>query len=119
IDHETGTRDITQLSGLRNVLPPLFIAGILAALSSAGLPFTFGFIGKDLIYEATLHTTGILTIVLTALAVLTNILLLCAGFLAGIKPFAGALPWRFSKVHLPHFLMWGTPLLLALLGIVF
>ncbi len=119
IDHETGTRDITQLSGLRKVLMPLSIAGILAALSSAGLPLTFGFIGKDLIYEATLHTTGILTIVLTALAVATNVLLLCAGFLAGIKPFAGTLPERFGHVHLPHGLLWGAPLLLAILGVIF
>ena len=119
IDHETGTRDITRLSGLRKVLMPLAIAGILAGLSSAGLPLTFGFIGKDLIYEATLHTTGILTIVLTTLAVLTNVLLLCAGFLAGIKPFAGTLPERFSEVHLPHGMIWGAPLLLALLGLIF
>lgn len=119
IDHETGTRDITQLAGLRKVLLPLSIAGLLAALSSAGLPFTFGFIGKDLIYEATLHTAGVLTIILTALAVLTNILLLCAGFLAGIKPFTGSLPERHSQVHLPHGLMWGAPLLLAILGVVF
>src|SRR5690606_37521662 len=111
IDHETGTRDITQLSGLRKVLFPLAIAGILAALSSAGIPLTFGFIGKDLIYEATLHTPGILTIALTAVAVMTNILLLCAGFLAGIKPFTGALPERYGHVHLPHVLMWGAPLL--------
>src|SRR5699024_8004795 len=55
IDHETGTRDLTQLSGLRKVLLPVFIAGILAALSSAGMPLLFGFISKDLIYEATLH----------------------------------------------------------------
>ena len=119
IDHETGTRDITQLSGLRKVLFPLAIAGILAALSSAGIPLTFGFIGKDLIYEATLHTPGILTIALTAVAVMTNILLLCAGFLAGIKPFTGALPERYGHVHLPHVLMWGAPLLLGVLGVVF
>ncbi|MGV3762360.1 putative monovalent cation/H+ antiporter subunit A [Parapedobacter sp.] len=119
IDHETGTRDITQLSGLRKVLMPLAIAGILAALSSAGLPLTFGFIGKDLIYEATLHTKGILTVALTALAVLTNVFLLCAGFMAGIKPFTGTLPERYSHAHLPHGLMWGAPLLLALLGIIF
>src|SRR5690606_25763391 len=55
IDHETHTRDITQLSGLRKVLFPVFIAALLAALSSAGVPLTYGFIGKDLIYESTLH----------------------------------------------------------------
>src|SRR5690606_34527338 len=54
IDHETGTRDITILSGLRKVLFPVFIAGGLAALSSGGMPLFLGFIGKDLIYEATL-----------------------------------------------------------------
>ncbi|RZK63293.1 MAG: Na(+)/H(+) antiporter subunit A, partial [Pedobacter sp.] len=55
IDHETGTRDLTKLSGLRKVLLPVFIAGLLAALSSAGMPLFFGFISKDLIYEATLN----------------------------------------------------------------
>jgi len=118
IDHETGTRDVTLLSGLRKVLPPLAIAGLLAALSSAGLPLTFGFIGKDLIYEATLHLEGMAHIGLTALAVLTNVLVLYAGFLAGIKPFAGALPEQYGHVHLPHWLMWGAPLLLAVLGVV-
>ena len=118
IDHETGTRDVAQLSGLRKVLLPLAIAGLLAGLSSAGLPLTFGFIGKDLIYEATLHTTGILSLAFTAVAVLTNIFLLCAGFLAGIKPFTGSLPDRYTNVHLPHPLMWGAPLLLAILGVI-
>src|SRR3546814_85422 len=70
-------------------------------------------------YEATRHTAGILTLVLRAVAVITNVLLLCAGFLAGIKPFTGTLPEPYRHVHLPHTLMWGAPLLLAVLGIVF
>ncbi len=119
IDHETGTRDITRLAGLRKVLPPVFAAGLLAALSSAGLPLTFGFIGKDLIYEATLHTAGIWPSVLTILAVTTNIFLVCAGFLAGVKPFTGALPQAYAGVHLPHWLMWLPPVLLAALGLLF
>jgi len=119
IDHETGTRDVTALSGLRTVLVPLAVAGLLAALSSAGIPFTFGFIGKDLIYEATLHMPGLLSVVLTALAVSTNVLVLYAGFVAGIKPFAGPLPQPFRHVHLPSALLWAPPLLLALLGLLF
>ncbi len=118
IDHETGTRNIAELGGLRKVLFPLALSGLLAALSSAGLPFTFGFIGKDLIYEATLHTKGILPVIFTSAALLTNILLLYAGFLAGIKPFAGSLPQRFEKVHLPHWLMWMPPVLLAIMGLI-
>src|SRR5690606_4915460 len=92
---------------------------ILAALSSAGVPLTFGFIGKDLIYEATLHAPGVFPLVLTGFAVLTNVLVLYAGFAAGIKPFTGPLPQPLAHVHLPNILMWGAPLLLALLGLLF
>ncbi|HIY77228.1 MAG TPA: Na(+)/H(+) antiporter subunit A, partial [Candidatus Sphingobacterium stercorigallinarum] len=65
IDHETGTRDISKLAGLRKVMAPVAIAAVLAALSSAGLPLTYGFIGKDLIYEATLHADTHVTLWLT------------------------------------------------------
>jgi multicomponent Na+:H+ antiporter subunit A len=119
IDHETGTRDLTQLSGLKKVLLPVYIAGILAALSSAGLPFTVGFIGKDLIYEATLHTVGVFAIILTAVAVLTNICLVAAGFMAGVRPFTGKLPQRFEKVHMPSWKMWVPPVILSVAGIIF
>ncbi|ULT22359.1 hypothetical protein KUH03_23325 [Sphingobacterium sp. E70] len=106
IDHETGTRDLTVLRGLRKVLAPVAIAGFLAALSSAGVPLTFGFIGKDLIYDATLQSDSQLFFYLTAAAVLTNILLVSAGFMAGIKPFVGKLPEQFAHVHLPYKSMW-------------
>lgn len=119
IDHETGTRDLTKLSGLRVVLGPVFVAGLLAALSSAGLPLSFGFIGKDLIYEATLHADQKIALYVTAVAVLTNICLVAAGFLAGIKPFTGRLTPGFEKVHLPYKSMWIPPLVLAVLGFVF
>ena len=118
IDHETGTRNITQLGGLRKVMLPVAIAGILAAISNAGIPPSFGFLGKDLIYESTLNS-GNIAILLTIAAVVTNILLLYAGFLAGVKPFTGKLPENHEKAHLPSILMWLPPVLLATLGIVF
>ena len=119
IDHETHTRDLTKLSGLRKVLMPVFIAAGLAALSSAGMPLTFGFIGKDLIYEATLHYQNNWAIWLTALAVMTNIGLVAAGFMAGIRPFTGKLPSEFEHVHLPYKSMWIPPLILGGLGLIF
>lgn len=118
IDHETHTRDISQLSGLRKVLLPVAIAGLLAALSSAGIPLTLGFIGKDLIYEATLHTGTGLGWISTVVAVATNICLVAAGFMAGIKPFSGSLPQRFEKIHLPYTSMWLPPLVMAILGVL-
>lgn len=121
VDHETHTRDITELGGLRKVLRPVAFAAVLAALSSAGFPFlSFGFIGKDLIYEATLHyTNGDWVWILTGLAVITNIFLVAAGFMAGIKPFAGQLPEKFEKIHLPYKAMWIPPLVLSVLGVIF
>ena len=118
IDHETGTRDVTKLAGLGKVMLPVGIAAFLAALSNAGIPPTFGFVGKDLIYEATLHS-GTWAIWITGAAVVTNICLLFTGFRAGISPFIGKLPAEFKDVHLPSPLLWMPPLLLACLGILF
>lgn len=118
IDHKTHTRDITKLSGLRKVLLPIAAIGFLAALSNAGIPPTFGFIGKDLIYESTLNF-GDWSIMLTTIAILTNILLLYAGFLVGIKPFSGPLPEVYNKIRLPNFMLWLPPAILAFLGVLF
>jgi multicomponent Na+:H+ antiporter subunit A len=119
IDHETGTRDITQLAGLQKKLPIVGFAGLLAALSSAGVPLTFGFIGKDLIYESTLHLEDTIAYILTGVAVVTNILLVYAGFTVGIRPFLGNLPKRFDHLHMPPISMWAPPLILASLGILY
>jgi multicomponent Na+:H+ antiporter subunit A len=118
IDHETGTRDVTKLQGLGKLMWPVAIAGILAALSNGGFIPMFGFVGKDLIYESTLGM-GQLAIGLTVLAIVTKILLLYAGFLAGLKPFIGKTPPAFEKVHMPGPLMWVPPLLLGALSLGF
>src|SRR5690606_679136 len=98
IDHETHSRDVTRLRGLRIIMPSLALAGMLAAVSSAGIPLTFCFIGKEAIYESTLHA-AFFPVVLTTLVVVTNVMLLYSGFIAGIKPFVGKLPQAYSKVR--------------------
>lgn len=117
IDHQTGTRDITKLGGLRKFLLPLSIAGLLAAISSAGIPPSVGFLGKDLIYESTLHSSH--AGLLTTIAVITNIFMVFAGFAVGWKPFAGKVPATIEMVKKPHFIMWLSPLILAVTGIIF
>jgi len=47
LDHGAGTRDIDRLTGMRRHLPWTAAAALLAALSMAGLPLTFGFVAKD------------------------------------------------------------------------
>lgn len=122
VDHETHTRDLTVLSGLKKVMPIIAFAGIIASFSSAGIPLTFGFISKELIYGATMDdniwTQGSV-IFLTSLAVLTNILLAASGFLVGIKPFFGKLPAKLEKAHMPGFLLWLPPVLLSMASLLF
>lgn len=115
IDHETGTRDVSRLSGLFKVLMPVGIAGLLAALSNAGFPPFFGFVGKDLIYEAALHHPYYSGLLITA-SLITNILLLYAGFQAGIKPFFGSLSMEYKGLQLPSPFLWIPPLLLGILS---
>ncbi|MBY8863675.1 Na+/H+ antiporter subunit A [Nocardia sp. CA2R105] len=47
IDHSAGTRDMRRLSGLGRRAPLLCGTAILAALSMAGIPPLFGFVGKE------------------------------------------------------------------------
>lgn len=118
IDVQTGTRDMTKLAGLNKVMLPVGVAAFLAAISSAGIPPSIGFLGKELTYEATMDSE-LLMVLLVVVIVLTKIFLLHAGFVAGIKPFTGKLPEKFSEVKMPPAIMWVPPVLLAILGIAF
>ena len=75
IDHETGTRDIRQLGGLRRTLPLTALAGGLAAASMAGLPPLLGFVSKEEIFAGFLEATdpAWLGVVGVTLAVLASI----------------------------------------------
>lgn len=55
IDHETGTRDLRKLGGLRRQMPILFILVLVPALSMAGLPPLFGFLAKETLLASILH----------------------------------------------------------------
>ncbi|UWQ21915.1 monovalent cation/H+ antiporter subunit A [Jannaschia sp. W003] len=57
IDHETGTRDVLRLGGLRRLMPITFAIATLAALSMAGIPLLNGFVSKEMMLEEALHTT--------------------------------------------------------------
>lgn len=102
IDHETGTRDIRQLSGLFRLMPITAVSAALAALSMSGIPVLIGFISKELTYEATLGYPDALTtaaIVLTAAAVISNIATVVVAFMTALKPFNGPL---MTFEHPPH-----------------
>ncbi|CAA6678340.1 MULTISPECIES: putative monovalent cation/H+ antiporter subunit A [unclassified Lentimonas] len=119
VDHETGTRDVTILRGLRKLMPITAIAGVLAALSMSGLPPFFGFIGKELIYKAGVKLDGFEMFFLGA-ALVGNLLMMGLALKAGVGPFFGksnvaALP---KKPHEAPFAMWVGPIVLSVAGLV-
>ncbi|QRY62806.1 Na+/H+ antiporter subunit A [Gordonia sp. PDNC005] len=59
IDHSTGTRDIRLLARLGHRLPALAAIAAVAGASMAGLPFTFGFVGKETAFGAVWNTDAL------------------------------------------------------------
>ncbi|MEM7112927.1 MAG: putative monovalent cation/H+ antiporter subunit A [Chloroflexota bacterium] len=121
IDHETGTRDVRRLAGLARSMPYTFVGVALAAMSMAGLPPLLGFIGKELIYEATLEANSALwTVLLTGTALITNIFLVAAGGVIVIKPFLGQPDENTAKPHhAAPISLWLGPVVLGLLSLGF
>ena len=52
IDHQSGTRDIRELSGVFKSAPMLGVVALIGAASMAGLPPLAGFIAKEGIFQA-------------------------------------------------------------------
>ncbi|HOQ48422.1 MAG TPA: DUF4040 domain-containing protein, partial [Candidatus Kapabacteria bacterium] len=118
IDHETGTRDIRNISGLRKYLPVTTVIGVLAALSGMGIIPFIGFIGKEMLYEATLLSGEYSTLFIT-ITVISAINIFAVMAYSGILPFFGEYKSPAEHVSEAPFQMTSGPIALALLGLVF
>jgi len=58
IDHETGTRDMRRLGGLRRLMPITSALAIIASLAMAGIPLLNGFLSKEMLFAEALATGG-------------------------------------------------------------
>src|SRR5690606_27154925 len=58
VDHETGTRDLSRLSGLYRSMPLTATLALVAAASMAGVPLLNGFISKEMFFAETVFATG-------------------------------------------------------------
>jgi len=118
VDHETGTRDILHLGGLRRLMPLTAAVVALAALSQAGIPPLLGFISKELLYEVALETEPYV-LIFTVLALLTSVLLVTAAALVALRPFWGKLVDTPKKAHEAPWQMSFGPLVLVGLSLIF
>ncbi|HLT12039.1 MAG TPA: Na+/H+ antiporter subunit A [Micromonosporaceae bacterium] len=55
VDHQAGTRDLRELSGLWRRMPWTFVVACLGAASMAGVPTMLGFVAKEAVFEAVAH----------------------------------------------------------------
>ncbi|AVC42971.1 monovalent cation/H+ antiporter subunit A [Achromobacter xylosoxidans] len=58
VDHETGTRDLSRLSGLYKAMPITATLAMVAAASMAGVPLLNGFISKEIFFAETTFVSG-------------------------------------------------------------
>ncbi|MFJ6197147.1 Na+/H+ antiporter subunit A [Micromonospora sp. NPDC092111] len=113
IDHDVGTRDLRDLSGLGRRAPALAVVATLAAASMAGVPPLLGFVAKEAVFAALTDRPLVLAglVLGTALTVAYSIRFLWGAFatrpdVPRTEPAPAALP------------MLAPPALLAVAGLV-
>jgi multicomponent K+:H+ antiporter subunit A len=68
VDHETGTRDLRRLGGLRHVMPITATLAVIAGAAMAGVPLLNGFLSKEMFFAVALGANhGLALDVLTVL----------------------------------------------------
>lgn len=117
VDHGTGTRVIDRLGNLRHAMPFTAAAALLAGLSMAGVPLSFGYIVKDAISQAK-AMGDVMEIVKVANTIFGAVAVAVAG-VAAVRIF-----WRHPghndtpEAHEGGLCLVGPPLALAAIGIV-
>ena len=125
IDHSTGTRDIRKLARLGHRLPALALVAAIAGASMAGIPFTFGFVGKETAFGSVWATGAfsswqaeVVDIVLLVGSIITfayTCRFLWGAF--GRKVRSTPSP-AVAKMHPPSAMFFFSPVVLAIGGIV-
>ena len=119
VDHETGTRDITRLGGLRRLMPITFLIAAIAALGMAGIPLFNGFISKEMMLKETTKTVlfGI-PLLVPVLATVGALFSAAYSFRYIGHTFLGPVRHDYPmKPHDPGIGMWGPPAFLCVLVI--
>lgn len=122
IDHETGTRDLNRLGGLRKYMPITMAIVAIALLSQMGIPILLGFVAKEWMLKAALESSAAAPLPTIALiAVVVGALgYIVAAWRMFSKTFLGDPHPDMLKHHVvdPKPGMWISPGVPALLSLV-
>ncbi|WP_439882860.1 hydrogen gas-evolving membrane-bound hydrogenase subunit E [Pontibacter sp. MBLB2868] len=118
VDHSTGTREFYKLNGLARNMPVTALSAALAALSMAGLMPFFGFIGKELMYEATLESSFYVWVVF-GLTFLTGISFVTIAILFSYGIFWNKTSNPTPVEHSPPPALYTPLLILGIAGLAF
>ncbi|MEZ4590170.1 MAG: hydrogen gas-evolving membrane-bound hydrogenase subunit E [Chloroflexota bacterium] len=119
VDHESGTRDLRLLGGLREKMPFTAVLAIVAGLSMAGLPPMFGFLAKETLLATAVHPSlpNFFSWLLAAGSVLAGALMLAQAGLLVVGTFWGKPGEAAAKAHEAPKLMLLAPAIPALLSL--
>lgn len=114
IQKRTGTHSLRVLHGLARYMPVTFGIVVIAAISMSGLPPLLGYYVKELVYEANL-AAPVASHVLSAVVVLSNMMIVMLALLIVIKPFFGKKPE--GEIHEADPQMWVGGIVLSCITI--
>lgn len=102
VDHETGTRDLRRLGGLRHVMPITATLAVVSGAAMAGVPLLNGFLSKEMFFAVALgsHHGPLLDMATVVMAVAAAAL----GVTYSLRLVAGVFfgPLRTDYPRQPH-----------------
>jgi multicomponent Na+:H+ antiporter subunit A len=118
IDHETGTRNVSELSDLSKKMPYTTAAAIAAGLSMAGMIPFLGFIGKEALYDALYISDKWSALPTLVLVVFSSIFFVAVAIEIMYNVFFRRGPLRDIHIHEAPLQMYLPPLILAAMGLL-
>ena len=102
VDHDTGTRDLRRLGGLRHVMPITATLAVIAGAAMAGVPLLNGFLSKEMFFAVALGANH--GLVLDTLTVLVAVAAAALGVTYSLRLVGGAFfgPLRHDYPREPH-----------------
>ena len=102
VDHESGTRDIRRLSGLRQMMPITATLAMVASAAMAGVPLLNGFLSKEMFFAETVFvdTASIARWVLPVAATVAGMFSVAYSLRFTVDVFFG--PPATDLPHTPH-----------------